>query len=61
MQIAMEHDQRMRGSKSPINNVRNKPTKVILDNRNSLRNSKEIQKELELIRLENEMMSGYAK
>jgi hypothetical protein len=47
MQIALEHDQKLRGSKSPINlrNQKQLQPKVI-DNRNSLRNSKEIQKEL---------------
>jgi hypothetical protein len=43
MAIALEHDQRIRGSKSPIS-IRKKP---VNENRTSLRNSKEIQIELE--------------
>ena len=60
MAIALEHDQRLRGNqKSPIS-IRNKPVKPI-ENRKSLRNSKEIARELELIRRENEMMQEHVK
>ena len=64
MQVAMEHDQKIRGSKSPISITRKEKSgnpsmtarMKLANNRNSLRNSKEIQKEIELIRKENDLM-----